>query len=355
MTHDTDTPDHIEHEIEKDREALRRTLDDLQGELSLDGLSRRLTGSVRQNGADWAEAASTAARANPVALGLTGIGLAWLIFGRGHDPVHRLGQSSDDRPVRPDRAPAVSPRPAAPAPARAPRPVAPPPGWASDHGPATTGTASGQTTGPSKEHGMMDRTKETASHLRDRLSDGTSGLGDQARHLRDRLSEGTEGLGDEARRRVETARHKALDASDAARRQMSQANRQVARSYDSEPLLFGALALIGGAALGALLPGTRREDELLGEYRDQLFDEAEAVYHEEKSRVTNAVSAGLDEAKSAASDVVAAAKDELTEDTAGKAPSDAGPSGRPAASGTPSTLATTGATKTSGSTGTSTV
>lgn len=350
MTHDTDTPDRIEREIEADREALRRTLDDLQGELSLDGLSRRLTGSVRRNGADWAEAASTAARANPVALGLTGIGLAWLIFGRGHDPVHRLGQSPDDRPVRHDRAPTGSTT--APAPARAPRPVAPPPGWASDHGPATTGTASGQTPGPSKEHGMMDRTKETASHLRDRFSDGTAGLGDHARHLRDRLSEGTEGLGEEARRRIETARHKALDASDAARQQMSRANRQVARSYDAEPLLFGALALIGGAALGALLPGTRREDELLGEYRDQLFDEAEAVYHEEKSRVTNAVSAGLDEARSAASDVVAAAKDELTEDKAGKAPSDAGPSGRPTASGATSALGTGAATKTPGSTGT---
>ena len=83
--HDLNNPDQIEREIEKDREALRRTLDDLQGELSLDGLSRRLTGSVRKNGAEWVEAASYAARANPIALGLTGIGLAWMIFGRGQD------------------------------------------------------------------------------------------------------------------------------------------------------------------------------------------------------------------------------------------------------------------------------
>ncbi len=55
MTHDADNPDHIEREIEKDRDALRRTLNDLQDELSLDGLSRRLTGSVRRNGAEWAE------------------------------------------------------------------------------------------------------------------------------------------------------------------------------------------------------------------------------------------------------------------------------------------------------------
>ncbi|TGN42743.1 DUF3618 domain-containing protein [Paracoccus liaowanqingii] len=337
MTHDADNPDHIEREIEKDREALRRTLDDLQSELSLDGLSRRLTGSVRRNGAEWAESAGAAARANPVALGLTGIGLAWMIFGRGHDPVHGFGTSSDDRPVRHDRpatpVPAPAPTPA-PTPARAPRPMAQPPGWASDRGQTTdrttgrtSGIFSGLTTGSSKEHGMTDMAK------------------DKARHLRDRLSEGTEGLGDEARQRIETARRKALDASDAAHRQMAQANRKVARSYDSEPLLFGALALIGGAALGAMLPGTRREDELMGDYRDQLFDEAEAVYHEEKSRVGNAVSAGLDEAKSAASNVVAAAKDELTDDKADKPTSGTAPSG---------TSATTGSTGASGTTGTPT-
>ena len=110
---------------------------------------------------------------------------------------------------------------------------------------------------------MMDRTKETASHLRDRMSDGTSALGDRARHFRDRLGEGTEGMSEEARRRIETARRKALQ---------------------------------------------------MGDYRDQLFDEAEAVYQDEKGRLESAVSAGLDEAKSAASNVVAAAKGELTDD-----------------------------------------
>lgn len=136
---------------------------------------------------------------------------------------------------------------------------------------------------------------------------------DKSLHLRDRLSEGTEDMSEEARRRIEAARRKALDASDAVSRQMAQANRKIARNYDNEPLLFGALALLGGAALGAMLPGTGREDELLGDYREQLFDEAEKVYQEEKGRIGKAVSAGMDEAKSAASQVVSAAKEELTE------------------------------------------
>ncbi|WP_405402673.1 DUF3618 domain-containing protein [Paracoccus sp. Ld10] len=354
MTHDANNPDQIEREIEKDRDALRRTLNDLQDELSLDGLSRRLTGSVRRNGADWAESASAAARANPVALGLTGIGLAWMIFGRGHDPVHRFGQPSAGH--RTDDTATATAR-IAPVAAQAPQSMTkdPTPDWTTDHRPTRTGQSSSLTSESNKEHSMMDRTKETASHLRDRVSDGTNSLGNRARHFRDRLGEGTEGMSEEARRRIETARHKALDASEAASRQMAKANRQVARSYDNEPLLFGALALLGGAALGALLPGTRRENELMGDYRDQLFDEAEAVYQEEKGRLENAVSAGLDEAKSAASSVVAAAKDELADGGSDKTFSGSGQSPSAAPYGTTSTFGASGTTPTPGTTRTSQV
>lgn len=290
MTYDPNNPDQIEREIEKDREALRRTLDDLQGELSLDGLSRRLTGSVRKNGAEWAEAATDAARANPIALGLTGIGLAWMIFGRGHDPVHSLGKSSNNRSNRYE--PATTP-------IANPRPPFSRPGWASDDkhmAGRNMDASSSRSFGSGTEHGMIDTAK------------------DKALHLRDRLSEGTEDMSEEARRRIEMARQKALDASDAISRQMARTNQKIARNYDNEPLLFGALALLGGAALGAMLPGTRREDELLGDYREQLFDEAEAIYHEEKGRIGKAVSAGLDEVKTVASNVVSAAKDELTDE-----------------------------------------
>ena len=44
--------------------------------------------------------------------------------------------------------------------------------------------------------------------------------------------------------------------------------------------------------------------------------------HEEKGRIVKAVLAGVDEAKSAASKVVAAATDELTDESGSKAPSE---------------------------------
>ena len=99
MTNESDNPERIEREIERDRDALRRRLNDLQGELSLDGLTRRLTDKFRENGSDWPNAASEAARSNPVALALTGVGLAWLIFGRGYDPTPRAMDSHPRRQV----------------------------------------------------------------------------------------------------------------------------------------------------------------------------------------------------------------------------------------------------------------
>ncbi|MCG6112182.1 MAG: DUF3618 domain-containing protein [Paracoccus sp.] len=251
MTHDPRYPDDIERDLERDRQALRRTLDDLQGAVSLEGLSQRVTGTLRRNGAEWAQSANAAVRANPVALGLTGVGLGWLIFGRGYDPVHR---------------------------------------WSDGH------TRSPASAFPSPGKGTADR-----------IQDAGTRATEQARHLRDRFTESTEGLGDEARRRVDAARQEALDASD-------RASQSVAQDFRSEPLLFGALALVGGAALGALLPGTRQEDELLTDYRDRLFDEAEAVFQEEKGKVTSAVSAGMDEARAAAKRVVDAATGDLSQD-----------------------------------------
>ncbi|WP_410219334.1 DUF3618 domain-containing protein [Paracoccus sp. (in: a-proteobacteria)] len=299
MTNENDSPDQIEREIERDREALRHKLEDLQDELSLEGISRRLTGTLREHGSEWAQSANMAARENPVALALTGVGLAWMIFGRGYDPSHKARQSfaawkqdDHDNDVPPRRVPAPPPaaRPAAitpPAPpASRPFSASRMPSWAnSDH------------------HSSSDQGNSMTDKLKDR-----------AQSLRDRLSEGTEGLGEEARRRVEDARRKALQASDKASRHFNSSSRQVSESYNAEPLLYGAAALLLGAGLGAVLPRTSREDELMGHYRDQLFDEAEAIYQDEKSKIQSAVSAGLEEAKSAASDVASAAKNELSKD-----------------------------------------
>ena len=310
MTNETDNPERIEREIEQDRDALRRTLNDLQDELSLDGFARRLTDKFRENGSEWANTASHAARSNPVALALTGVGLAWLIFGRGYDPTHRAME------YRSRQRSSDWERPAEPYAVRTSRGDMAGSGGIGSVSSTTSRPARWESTGSgtqyrssdsSSGHGGMTETLQQKAHdWKDRISDGTSSL-------HDRLSEGTEGLSDEARRRVYDARRRAVEARDSAARRLRESSRTVSQGYDSEPLVFGAAAAAIGAGLACLLPRTRQEDELLGSYSDQLFHEAESIFEEEKAKVQNAVSAGLNEAKTAAAQVTAAAKKELTD------------------------------------------
>jgi signal transduction histidine kinase len=59
-----------------------------------------------------------------------------------------------------------------------------------------------------------------------------------------------------------------------ARRRAARINRSFWDMVDEHPLSAGLAGLAVGAAIGACLPATRREDEMMGKYRDDLLEEA---------------------------------------------------------------------------------
>jgi hypothetical protein len=69
-------------------------------------------------------------------------------------------------------------------------------------------------------------------------------------------------------------------------------------ALDREPLVVGAIGLAIGAAIGAMLPHTRVEDETFGDTRDHLRDEAMA-----------SAQRGYEAAKDVASESYAAARE----------------------------------------------
>ncbi|HRW07550.1 MAG TPA: DUF3618 domain-containing protein [Caldilineaceae bacterium] len=67
------------------------------------------------------------------------------------------------------------------------------------------------------------------------------------------------------------------------------AGEQVVETIEENPLTFGVISLAVGAAIGLLLPQTRRENEWVGPYRDRVTDAAAATASDAATHLQEAV------------------------------------------------------------------
>jgi hypothetical protein len=79
---------------------------------------------------------------------------------------------------------------------------------------------------------------------------------------------------------------------------------QVGDMFERHPLLIGAIGMLAGGLLAALLPSTRVEDEWFGPSRDQLWNRAEKAGEETVSRVRDVAMRAADAAADAAAQTV---------------------------------------------------
>ncbi len=266
------TSDEIERDIEMERVALARSIDELQRTLSPDAFAQRATTLIRDNGGEIVDTAVRQIRENPMALALTSVGLTWLMVGpvqNRYDPAGYLSAKREQF-----------------MPERSPRPARAKPSVTYDH--RTYETVSGfRRPDPDDSFETRMARAETRRYdpaIRadaDRTSRTQTRRATGKKSLRDRLIEGTETMTDAARDRVMAAREAAFEAEqrlEARARQYSAASRD---AYSSQPLM-GALVAFGvGAVIGGILPRTQTEDRHLGAARDRALVEAERVYRQE--------------------------------------------------------------------------
>jgi hypothetical protein len=81
MKDDSRGPEEIKREIERERAGLTDALDGLQNKFSVESIARQVSDQFREHGGDIGRSVSEAVKRNPVALALTGVGLAWLMMG----------------------------------------------------------------------------------------------------------------------------------------------------------------------------------------------------------------------------------------------------------------------------------
>ncbi|MHA6346889.1 DUF3618 domain-containing protein [Roseivivax sp. CAU 1761] len=321
---DNRTSDEIERDLERERESLKSTVHELQDTFSTENLVRAVADNFRTHGGDVGRSISTAARDNPLALALTGIGLGWLIFGQGPsaDRIEAARRRGGDR-LRSVRSTHRDDGHLEP---RGPVPAGDDPDWVTgvDRGPSmgqraraswyrTTRSTSERlgAAGQSMSSGMHSvssgvssgaqsagrSVSDSARATRDRMNAGAVRVRDRSNEIARSLSEGTHNMSEAARERVIAARERAILASEAARRSASRGMDQAADMFEEHPLVMGALAFAVGAAIAGTLPRTRYEDEYFGEDSDRLYHEAEEIFNEEMSKAQRVAGAALGEAR----------------------------------------------------------
>lgn len=119
---------------------------------------------------------------------------------------------------------------------------------------------------------------------------------------------------DSLRQRLDGARNSVHEKSshlgEGMRERARHAKQSSSELVESQPLLLGAAGLFLGAALAALLPTTRKEDELMGEKRDQLKDLAKEKGKEQMDRAEHVAASALESARQSAGEVTEGARKE---------------------------------------------
>jgi ElaB/YqjD/DUF883 family membrane-anchored ribosome-binding protein len=218
------TPQAIEHEIERTRERMSSNIDALGERLSPDNLKQQAKEAIAGKAQDMVanvgdQARQTGGRMidfiteNPLPVAAVGLGAIWLFSMRRGN----RSEVSGDRMAR------------------------------------------FAYTGPERRepHGRAG----LGRRLVDRAASVGHTVGDAASHAGERLGELKDRAGERAGQLGGTARARARDAKGGAQRML----------HDN-PLALAAGAVVLGLALGMLLPETEPENRLMGETRDELGD-----------------------------------------------------------------------------------
>lgn len=140
------------------------------------------------------------------------------------------------------------------------------------------------------------RTWATASHTRDSMGAARERMGEMAHSAQERMGEASARLGEMA----QSTRYQMGEAATRMRHQVRSQSAQVRDTYtylrDEQPLILGVVGFALGAALGAGLPPTRQEDELMGEMRDEAMHRAREVGAEQLDKAKHVASAASEAA-----------------------------------------------------------
>jgi hypothetical protein len=288
----------IEREVQQSRAEVEQTLDQIQERLSPGQLLDQAYGYFRGgSGAEFARNFGNTIVENPVPVTLLGVGLAWMIFSgqraTSRSPARdRRADWDDDEDVYEDEPYVYRDTPYTGETYE--------PGALSE-APPRSAYASGLDEGTAQgEHAPSpgERNSDAGHRVGERMSE----MGQRAKEASRAAGQRAGELGASTGERVSDAGARVADATDRFRRRSRaagagayrygrRAQQGALRTISEHPLMLGALGLAIGAALGAAVPPSETEDELMGEAGHALKHRAAAAAREQSARVRKAAGA----------------------------------------------------------------
>jgi hypothetical protein len=254
---DNRLPEEIASDIERTRADFSSTIDAIQskltpGELMDQAVDYALTTTP---GAFSANLVNTV-RDNPIPVTLIGVGIAWLMTARRQSGAH-FPHARNQRIAR--------------------RTAYYPDAGTDYRGSPGVDYASRGGTEASSE-GVLQRaaskTSDAARDMKHKASDVGQRVSDTASAMTGRAREISEGARERFEKSSEYTQARVSELGQRSQAQYYRAKDRFGQLLDEQPLVVGAVGIAIGAALGASLPNTRRENELLGNTRDDLFERA---------------------------------------------------------------------------------
>jgi ElaB/YqjD/DUF883 family membrane-anchored ribosome-binding protein len=229
------SPEDIEREIEETRARMSQNIDELGDRLRPDNLKHEAKSAIRHVAQDAVSNVGEQARRtgsrlvevireNPLPVIAVGAGVTWLLTQRSSSEVsgNKMARYS------------------------------------------YTGAERRQGGSWQQAPGIKGRVGEAVTGVKESVSEAATGIKGRADELATDVGE------------LKTrAQERAGELSGLARRQTQRVKTNLEHAANENPLIVAIGAAVVGLALGLLLPGTERENELMGPARDQLMDRAE--------------------------------------------------------------------------------
>ena len=293
---DTDDPSAIRADIERTRDRMSRTVEDLGERLNPDRLKGELKQNIHDATIGKAEnmARNTVSRIdstrhtlidsireNPIPAAMVGVGLGWLVRSSRRDDRMAGSRDTDGRYIPRDYGYSATTLQ----------------GFDND---VDNERDSDGLRGSARELGstIRDRSEELTDRAQNRVSELASDGREQARDLIDRAQETIDNGADRAR-------NVASGLMDTTRRDVHRLEDRFEDTLHESPLAIGAAAVALGMAIGFSAPSTRREAQLMGGPRDEMLDRARDSAEEMTERVKDAADQVVQDARSTVENVMA--------------------------------------------------